>query len=202
MKLYTKRGDQGQTDLFGGERVDKDDLRVAAYGEVDELNAAVGLAYAAVGGPPWRVGDEGWRQCVCQVQELLFVLGSELATPKPSAAAPAVSDADVAGLERWIDQACAEVPPLRNFVLPGGCELAARFHLARTVCRRAERQVVALARTAPPRRGGPVSPAAIVFLNRLSDLLFAWARLANHRAAAPEVIWRPRESPRVLDSPS
>jgi len=185
VKLYTKRGDLGQTDLFGGERVFKDDARVAAYGEVDELNAVLGwtLCAAAPNAPDWAPR-------VQHIQDRLFVLGAELATPNRRESAPSVTEADIAELEGWIDQASDAVPPLRNFVLPGGNELAARLHLARTVCRRAERAVVTLARQAAP--GQSVAPSAIVFLNRLSDLLFAWARLANHAAGTPEIVWHPR----------
>jgi cob(I)alamin adenosyltransferase len=200
MKLYTKRGDAGETDLFGGERVPKDHARVAAIGDVDELNAAIGLALVALD----ETAENEWRSRLRSIQDRLFTLGAELATaalerkvgtpegkgPQARAWVPTITPQDIEELERWIDAACAEVPPLRNFVLPGGNELAARLHLARTVCRRAERLVVTVSRAVP--REQAVAPTTIVFLNRLSDLLFAWARLANFRAAAPEIIWKPR----------
>jgi cob(I)alamin adenosyltransferase len=186
MKLYTKRGDSGATDLFGGQRVAKDHPRVTAYGDVDELNSTLGLVIAAMD----DAANADLRTHLQRIQDRLFALGAELATPQPRTSAPSISSGDIEELEHWIDDACAAVPPLRNFVLPGGSELAARLHLARTVCRRAERQVVALARTADADQ--PVAPSAIIFLNRLSDLLFAWARLANTRSATPEIIWNPR----------
>ena len=176
MKLYTKGGDAGQTSLGTGRRVGKDDARVSAYGDVDELNAAVGAVVAGCDDPTW---DGQMRQ----VQDRLFVLGAELAAPDGKPRTPTLTEQDVARLESWIDAATAEVAPLKAFVLPSGCELAARLHLARTICRRAERAVVRLANTEP------VGQSAIPFLNRLSDLLFAWARLANHRSGVEDIVW-------------
>lgn len=177
MKLYTKRGDDGHTDLIGGKRVAKSHLRVQAYGSVDELNAAIGLALAcceidAVGRP------------LITAQARLFDLGAELATCRSENAPPERITADhVNQVEEQIDAATEPLAPLRNFILPGGCELAARLHVARTVCRRAERDVIALA------LDESVGENAKVYLNRMADLLFALARLANLEAGVPDVPW-------------
>jgi len=178
MKLYTRTGDEGQTGLSGGARLGKDEPRVAAYGDVDELNASLGWAASACDKPEWA--DQ-----LHYLQDRLFVLGAELADPSGRAQTPSLGQQDTAQLEKWIDAADARLAPLKNFVLPGGCELAGRLHLARTVCRRAERSVVLLGRREQ------VSAVCVPFLNRLGDLLFAWARLANHRQGLPDVIWRP-----------
>lgn len=177
MRLYTKGGDKGETGLIGGTRVPKDHLRVTAYGEVDELNAAVGWAVVAC-------DDEDLLRQLQKIQAQLFVLGSELADPGSGKATPAITDGDTALLEGWIDSACDAVEPLRLFVLPGGTELAARLHLARAIGRRAERGVVSLSREEELR------PGVIRYLNRLSDLLFAWARLANARANVADIVWK------------
>ncbi len=176
MKIYTKTGDGGETGLIGGSRVAKDHARVACYGEVDELNAAIGLAVVACDQPEWRA-------CLEQIQDDLFVLGTELATPDGEKQMLALNEDSVPRLEAQLDALMAEVEPLKNFVLPGGSELAARFHLARTVCRRAEREVVNLASQSD------VSKTAIIYLNRLSDLLFAYALGANHRSGVANVLW-------------
>lgn len=179
MKLYTRTGDSGETALFDGTRVSKADPRVDAYGDVDELNAVLGMARAA--GP-----DHDLDAQLEHLQQDLFALGARLADPASRIASrvtkAAIADDDIARLEGWIDRADAEVPPLRRFILPGGSPLAATLHLARTVCRRAERHVVGL---------GPdvVEPVLVIYLNRLSDLLFVLARLANHRAHAAEPEW-------------
>jgi len=183
VKVYTRRGDAGETDLFGGERVGKDHLRVEAYGAVDELNATLGVAGAASGSPEIR-------SLVETLQARLFDLGAQLATPDPARraksgiAGPGAEDVDE--LERRIDAFEAELEPLRRFVLPGGSAGAAAFHLARTVCRRAERRVVALGRREP------LEPVAVRFLNRLSDLLFVLARVENRREGRGDVEWSPR----------
>ena len=181
MRIYTKTGDAGETGLFGGPRVPKDDVRVEAYGDVDELNAALGAARA-------RGMDPEIDALLAAVQDHLFTVGAELATP-PGARAhsvvPPVAPAWIAALEESIDRFQAELPPLRNFILPGGSAPGADLHLARAVCRRAERRVVAL------HRREPVAPEVLSFLNRLSDFLFVAARVANHRARAPEVAWVP-----------
>ncbi len=181
MRIYTKTGDHGETGLFGGGRVSKDDVRVMAYGDVDELNAAIGLVRAVA---PVELFDAE----LTRIQQDLFALGGQLATPAPekveaALAKAALSDGRVAEFERAIDAADAELPPLRAFVLPAGTEKAATLHLARTICRRAERSVVTLAREAT------LPPLFVIYLNRLSDYLFVLARLANHRAGRADVTW-------------
>lgn len=181
MRIYTKTGDGGETGLFGGGRVSKDDIRVMAYGDVDELNAAIGLARATA---PVELFDAE----LTGIQRDLFALGGQLATPVPAKveaalAKAALSDSRVTEFERAIDAADAELPPLRAFVLPAGTEKAATLHLARTICRRAERSVVTLAREAI------LPPLFLTYLNRLSDYLFVLARLANHRAGRADVTW-------------
>ena len=185
-KLYTRQGDRGQTSLFGGARVPKDHPRVDAYGQLDELSAALGLLIVAL--PADELRDQ-----LQQVQNDLFDVGAELATPPESRLEyklpPGVEEADWRRLERLLDAYDAQVPPLRAFVLPGGHETAARAHLARTVCRRAERAVVRLAHEEEVRAD------VITYLNRLSDFLFVVARLLNVRAGVPEVEWQKRERP-------
>ncbi|MBI1765805.1 MAG: cob(I)yrinic acid a,c-diamide adenosyltransferase [Acidobacteria bacterium] len=171
-RVYTKSGDQGDTSLVDGSRVSKADLRVASYGDVDELNSVLGLA---------RVGltDAQLDAVLGRIQNELFVLGADLASPA-HIAVPRVNEALVVALEHDIDLLNAELEPLREFVLPGGNQLAATLHLARTVARRAERTVVALA------TGTEITDAAIRYLNRLSDLLFVMARVANKRSGTAE----------------
>jgi cob(I)alamin adenosyltransferase len=181
MKIYTRTGDGGDTSLFGAGRVPKDHPRVAAYGDVDELNSVLGLVRAT---SPHDFFDP----LLQAIQRDLFSIGGQLASPDPSAVAKALVKANlsadrVSEFERAIDEAEAELPPLRAFVLPAGSSKAATLHLARTVCRRAERTVVHLA------RDSEVPPLFLVYLNRLSDLLFALARLANHRARVSDVTW-------------
>ena len=180
-KIYTRTGDNGGTGLVGGERLSKAALRVAAYGEVDEANACVGLARLHTGGDAWL------DAVLARIQNDLFDLGADLATRDTAMeGALRVVDPQVARLEREIDTANAELSPLTSFVLPGGSPASAALHLARTVVRRAERAAVALA--AEP--GEQVSPPAIRYLNRLSDLLFVAARRANGNGAQ-DVLWRP-----------
>jgi cob(I)alamin adenosyltransferase len=182
MKIYTKSGDGGETGLFGGGRVRKSDARVEAYGEVDETNAALGAARAALADP--ELDAELGR-----IQSELFAIGAELASPHDAAVrrAPTAIDAAWATrLEQAMDRWDAALPELRAFILPGGTPGATALHLARCVCRRAERQVVALAAQAE------VDPRALVYLNRLSDFLFVAARVANHRAGRAETPWEPR----------
>ncbi|QDU71719.1 cob(I)yrinic acid a,c-diamide adenosyltransferase [Mucisphaera calidilacus] len=189
MKLYTRTGDDGTTALFGGQRVAKDALRVEVYGAVDELNAGLGLAITAAANP----AHKGLVETLARVQSDLFDLGAHLATPDDTreevrARLPVFEQATITGLERAIDEATQPVEELRAFILPGGCETAARLHHARTVCRRAERLAVQLA------DAEPIHPLAVTYLNRLSDLLFALARLANHNESHPETTWQPRRT--------
>ncbi len=182
MRIYTRTGDGGDTALSGGGRVPKDHLRIDACGEVDEANAAVGAARA---GEPAAFADA----LLAAVQRDLFAVGGLLAAPEPERlrepqrAKLGVGPERIAALERAIDEAAAELPPLAAFVLPGGAPKAAALHLARAACRRAERAVVRLA------RAEAVPPETLAYLNRLSDLLFTLARLANRRAGVPDVTW-------------
>ncbi len=184
MKLYTKVGDKGETGLFGGEIVRKDHPRVVAYGEIDETNAAMGLAVEAV-------GDESIADRLRAVQSDLFTLGAILATPKPSRHTPVLTDEMIKRLEGWIDEADGEAPELTSFILPGGCESSARLHLARTICRRAERTVAGVL-VHPCGEG--IDGRVLIYLNRVSDWLFALARLVNHRRCVKDIIWKPGAS--------
>jgi cob(I)alamin adenosyltransferase len=181
MKIYTKTGDQGETGLFGGGRVPKDHPRVAAYGDVDELNSVIGVVRAT--GPADFFDD-----LLQSVQQDLFSIGGHLATPTAERVSKALEKATlspdrVAEFERAIDHAEQELAPLRSFVLPAGVPKAAALHLARTVCRRAERSVVHLSQSSE------VPSLFLIYLNRLSDLLFTLARLANRRAGISDVTW-------------
>jgi cob(I)alamin adenosyltransferase len=180
-RIYTRTGDDGTTGLVDGTRVAKDGARMAAIGEVDELNCAIGLAIVAL-------GDGGDAALLATIQNDLFDLGADLATPgkdfAPSDMVLRIVPAQVARLEQAIDRINDPVPPLRSFILPGGSEAAARVHLARAIARRAERAAVAAGREVP------VNPAALAFLNRLSDLLFVLARALNDNGAA-DVLWVP-----------
>jgi cob(I)alamin adenosyltransferase len=177
MKIYTRTGDTGTTNLFDGTRIAKSDPRVDAYGEVDEASAVLGLALSS--SPEQDLND-----MLIQIQRDLFALGSRLADPAEKIAGrvekATLGPPDVARLEGWIDQLEAELTPLRRFILPGGSTTGATLHLARTVFRRAERRIVAL---------GVVESTLLAYANRLSDLLFVMARVANRRAGMPEVEW-------------
>jgi cob(I)alamin adenosyltransferase len=176
MKIYTKTGDDGSTGLVGGQRVSKCDVRIECVGAVDELNAALGLA--AVGADAVLAG------MVREIQNELFVIGSHLATPEGQRAAlPILEEAAVDRLEMQIDSAEAQLPPLQQFILPGGSESGARLHFARTVCRRAERLVVDFA------GNRPVPAIIVTYLNRLSDWLFVQARNANRRQGIGDIPW-------------
>jgi cob(I)alamin adenosyltransferase len=186
-RVYTRTGDAGETGLFGGPRVSKDDPRLEAYGTVDELNSVLGIASATLEHDDLRA----WLQVI---QSHLFDVGGELATPdieqrieRGQPVGPRVDDDDVAQLEGWIDALDEELQPLTRFILPGGTVASAHLHLARTVCRRAERRVLTLSREAP------VAGSVIRYLNRLSDLLFTMARAANARAGVAEPEWLGRE---------
>ncbi len=181
VKIYTKTGDDGDTGLFGGGRVQKSHPRVAAYGSVDELNSFVGLAVLSV-------LDEGVQRGLKLIQHDLFALGAILATApadgtRPTPNTPGLPLDRIAEMEGWIDQASAELEELRDFILPGGTRGAALLHVCRTVCRRAERAVVGLAGSEE------VAEGVVPYLNRLSDLFFAWARLENRRGGEPDVLW-------------
>jgi cob(I)alamin adenosyltransferase len=182
MKIYTKTGDKGETGLWGGGRVGKDDIRIDAYGTVDECNAVLGIARSCE-------IDGKLDEMLAIVQNLLFVVGSDLATPADiEPAIPRIGESDVTRLEKWIDQLEDDLPKLKNFIVPGGTPAAAHLHHARTVCRRAERLTVALC------RDNETGSEAKKFLNRLSDFLFVAARTANHRAGIEDLPW---ESPRL-----
>jgi len=181
LKIYTKTGDDGQTGLFGGGRVEKDHPRVDAYGEVDELNAVIGMARAVELMP--RIDE-----VLVPIQRDLFSIGALLATPdhekmREQLRKARIDDERIAELERAIDACEHELEPLKSFILPGGTPKSAALHVARTVCRRAERRVVAL------RRDVELPELVIIYLNRLSDLLFMLSRVANRRAGAGEVTW-------------
>lgn len=203
-KIYTRKGDRGETGLLGPLRVPKDHPRIAAYGEVDELNAAIGAARAEADaeGTGTRAGLRSGRRAsaaprgiaavLARVQQDLFVIGALLGT-QPGAVvrgAPRIRRAHVGRLEREIDRATDRLPPLSTFILPGGIRLAAALHVARAVCRRAERATVALSRTEE------VAPHVLAYLNRLSDLLFILARLANAASGRAETPWAPRRRPK------
>jgi cob(I)alamin adenosyltransferase len=178
MKIYTKTGDDGTTGLIGGSRVAKSDPRIDCYGSVDELNAVIGLAAVA--------SEPALLEQLRRIQAELFVIGSHLATPEGSrhvASLPALEEQSIRRLEAEIDVAEAALSPLRNFILPGGSELAARLHVARTICRRAERVVVGYA------SGHPLQGRIVGYLNRLSDWLFVQARAANRSAGVDDVPW-------------
>jgi cob(I)alamin adenosyltransferase len=179
VRIYTKTGDSGETSLFGNIRVSKSDARVDAYGEVDELNAHLGTVCAS--GVDADLATE-----IETIQKELFAIGARLADPRARIAErvtkAVIGIADIERMERLIDTLEADMPPLRRFILPGGSTSGALLHQARTVCRRVERRVVALGADA-------VDPLVVVYLNRLSDLLFVMARAANHRAGVPEIEW-------------
>jgi cob(I)alamin adenosyltransferase len=183
-RIYTRTGDTGETGLFGGGRVAKSDPRVDAYGAVDELNAVIGQALTAVTEPAVAARLHA-------LQPDLFTLGAHLATRPPDGRAapalPPLPEPRIAEMEAWIDEAESALPALHAFILPGGAAGGAALHVARTVCRRAERRVVELAQR------DDVAPAIVVYLNRLSDVLFVWARLENRYAGVTEQQWLPRE---------
>jgi cob(I)alamin adenosyltransferase len=181
-RIYTKAGDKGETHLAGGQRVPKDSLRIECYGTVDELNAFVGMAGVSAAEAVPQLAA-----ILRRVQHELFNLGSILAT-KPEDVHPKqarVTSAEIAQLEREIDQANADLAPLRSFVLPGGSRLNTELHACRTICRRAERAAVRLSREEP------IPPEAVQYLNRLGDAFFVWSRWANHVLGVEEVLWEP-----------
>lgn len=190
-RIYTKRGDTGETGLVGGQRVSKDAARIAAYGTIDELNAFTGLAVVSCEEMTTKNPRLGALLAILRrVQHELFNLGSILATlpedvhPKQ----PRVTQAEVTQLEREIDEMNESLPALRSFVLPGGTRLNAELHVTRTICRRAERLLIKLARTER------VPAEAIQYLNRLSDAMFVWSRWVNRSIGVEEVLWKPNEA--------
>jgi cob(I)alamin adenosyltransferase len=190
-RIYTKRGDAGETSLAGGQRVPKDSARIEAYGTVDELSAFIGLAVVSCEEMILRDPRMGLLLVILRrVQHELFNLGSILATlpedlhPRQARITPA----EIAQLEREIDGMNESLPSLRSFVLPGGTRLNAELHVTRTVCRRAERLLVAFSREEP------VPPETIQYLNRLSDAMFVWSRWVNNAVGAPEILWQPNEA--------
>jgi cob(I)alamin adenosyltransferase len=190
-RVYTRQGDTGETSLAGGQRVPKDSLRIAAYGSVDELNAFVGLARATINGMQDEtpaIAELG--PILLRVQHELFNLGSILATLSEDVHRnqARITRTEIGQLEVEIDRMNEDLSPLRSFVLPGGCRLNAELHVCRTVCRRAERECVALA------RAENIPAEAVRYLNRLSDAFFVWSRWASHVSAAPETLWEPNQS--------
>jgi cob(I)alamin adenosyltransferase len=185
VKIYTRTGDSGETSLLGGTRVSKSDPRVDAYGDVDETNACLGMALAALHRRPDSQAFDDVAAALVDIQRDLFALGARLADPSGRISdrveKATVDDRDVERLERLIDRLEADLPPLTHFILAGGAEAGAALHLARAVCRRAERRIVKLE--------PPVEPVLLQYANRLSDLLFVMARWVNHRAGASEVKW-------------
>ncbi len=178
MSLYTKTGDEGETGIIGGKRIPKDDLRIEATGSVDELNSMVGVVIAFS-------DDNEIKETLSKIQMSLFVIGTDLATPAgEKIAIPRLSPQKISELEAEIDRLDSELPKIQSFILPGGSKTAAMIHLARTTCRETERKVVAL------NRKTKVNEAIPVYLNRLSDLLFVFARWVNRKKKFPETLWR------------
>jgi len=183
-KIYTKTGDSGTTGLFGGARIPKHHLRIESYGTVDELNAHLGLLRD-------QLPDTADQQLMEIIQNRLFTIGSNLASdPSKEVKTPDLKEDDIQLLEKGIDNIDAVVPPLKNFILPGGHPAVSQGHVARCVCRRAERLVVALAEQEPD----TVPPILIQYLNRLSDYLFMVSRKLSHDLGVAEIAWKPRES--------
>lgn len=181
MKIYTKKGDQGYTSLFGGANVEKNSLRIHAYGTVDELNSIIGMVLTH------SLSDKG-KKMLNEIQSQLFVLGADLATlHSKEAKIERIGSGDIQKLENWIDDLEEDLPALTSFILPGGSPAGATLHMARTVCRRAERNTVAL------KQNDPISAETVIYLNRLSDLLFVLARFENRQAGEPETPWQPRK---------
>jgi len=189
-RVYTRQGDAGETSLAGGQRVPKNSRRIAAYGTVDELNSFVGLARETAAGVPAHLELAALSGTLLRVQHELFNLGSILAT-LPADVHPRqarITEAEIARLEAEMDRANESLPALRSFVLPGGSRLNAELHVCRTVCRRAERIVTALAREEQ------VPAEAMKYLNRLSDAFFVWSRWASQQSGAPETLWEPNRT--------
>ncbi len=196
-RVYTRRGDAGETSLAGGQRVSKDSRRIEAYGAVDELNAFVGAARSAIDAAPEGAPLRPLAEILLRVQHELFNLGSILATlpedvhPKQAR----ITEAEIARLEAELDRMNEALPPLRSFVLPGGSRVNAELHICRTVCRRAERRVIALTREQQ------VPEQAVRYLNRLGDAFFVWSRWASHVMGAAETLWEPNRSSSGMADP-
>jgi len=200
MKIYTRTGDSGTTGLFGGPRVAKDDHRIEAYGTVDELNAAIGCVRATIATSAMPTDGDSSQGAVAEklgrldqhlerVQQELFSIGAELASPDPDQfQLRVISEKHIESLEQWIDEAEADLQPLKQFILPGGSMPAAQLHLARCVCRRAERRVVSLADAVEAE--APIGASLIIYLNRLSDYLFVASRWANAIVGVPDHPWQ------------
>jgi len=177
MKIYTKKGDKGFTSLFGGTNIEKNSIRIHAYGTVDELNSVLGITLTHT------LSNKG-REILTEIQNQLFVLGADLATlPTKKSKINRIGSTEIKQLEGWIDELDVQLPQLTSFILPGGSPAGASLHLARTVCRRAERHTVEL------KSSDPISDEVIIYLNRLSDLLFVLARFENHNTGAEETKW-------------
>lgn len=180
MKIYTKTGDKGETGLFGGKRVQKSSVRINAYGTVDELNAAIGVSLC-------YVENDGVKSVLRKLQNQLFVVGADLATPleveSTNISIPRVSEDDISGSEKAIDFFDKQLEELRYFILPGGSKSAAQLHIARTICRRAEREIVLLSQQEE------INQNIVIFINRISDLLFVLSRIENKRAEIPDQKW-------------
>jgi cob(I)alamin adenosyltransferase len=186
MKIYTKTGDSGETGLVGGQRVSKNTPRLEVCGTYDELNAHLGLVRCEPGLP------ENVDQLLDQFQNDLFNAGSEMATVPPAQPqCPVLGEEHVRRIESAIDHYDSALPPLSNFILPGGCRAAALLHVARTICRRAERKLVTLQQLEP----GKINPFQVVYMNRLGDLLFVLARAMNHQAGISDIAWRKEKMP-------
>ena len=202
MKIYTRTGDAGTTGLFGGPRVRKDHARIEAYGTVDELNASLGCIRSTLGDEcARRAGDvattkslQQFDDCFALVQHELFSLGAELASPRPDEFHLRVIGAEhIERLERWIDHSESRLPPLKEFILPGGSSLTAQIHVGRAVCRRSERRVITLAESAGLE--APISPEVVIYLNRLSDWLFVASRDVNRILGHVDQAWaKPKSS--------
>lgn len=177
MRIYTRFGDKGKTQLLGGAVVPKNDLRVEAYGDIDELNSVLGIAVSFC-------EQDDIRGPLTRIQNDLFVIGASLASK--GAKARQIPPTRVPELEAEIDRLWDQLPPLRNFIVPGGCKSASLLHHARAVCRRAERSIIALSQKEA------VDPSIIIYVNRVGDLLFAQARFANYRQRIPEAVWKGR----------
>ena len=178
MKIYTKKGDQGKTSLFGGASIGKNSMRIHAYGTVDELNSVLGIVLTN------PLSEEG-ESILKELQNQLFVLGADMATlPSKKTKIDRISDKEIQKIENWIDELDEQLPSLTSFILPGGAPAGATLHQARTVCRRAERHAVAL------KMENPVSDEIVIYLNRLSDLFFVMARYENQHAGETETKWK------------